>query len=287
VPGDAKRGFATPCEGDCGRQGRGNAVSGTNRGDVWAPTRPIATPRLRGPGCVGVARRIAPRRGMGRVGRVVGQRTVHSAYLPPVELPYPPRAANHAGRPRRRRGQTGSAYHRPARSRRPAAPSAHSVPLSTNHARSAGESQTPICAGGRTPSPGPPVRLRSATVPPILPAGDSSAGAKTGLGPQVVGLVRLSSTRAHRPNPRRRRIGGRAVQPPPASRPGSCANPRSASQPGPHDRRIPVRSRGRNAIGAIESKFATSSWGTFPTCRPANGTLRAQNGAQNGTGPIK
>ena len=262
MPGDAKRGFATPCEGDCGRQGRGNAVSGTNRGDVWAPTRPIATPRLRGPGCVGVARRIAPRRGMGRVGRVVGQRTVHSAYLPPVELPYPPRAANHAGRPRRRRGQTGSAYHRPARSRRPAAPSAHSVPLSTNHARSAGESQTPICAGGRTPSPGPPVRLRSATVPPILPAGDSSAGAKTGLGPQVVGFVRLSSSRAQRPNPRRPRIGARAVPPPPASRPGSCGNLRSASQPGPPDRRIPVRSRKRNAIGAIGA-------------------------AQNGTGPIK
>jgi len=124
--------------------------------------------------------------------------------------------------------------------------------------------------------PGPPVRLRSATGPPSLPAGDSSAGAKKGPGPQVVGFVRLSSTRTHRPNPRRRRIGGRADHPPPASRPGSCANPRSASQPGPPDRRIAVRSRKRNAISPIDSQFvpsARTSWGTFPTCHWLVGTL--------------
>ena len=110
APTDAKWRFVTPCEGICGCQGRGNAVSGPNRGHLWAPTRPIATHRLRGRGCVVVERRIAPRRGRGRVGRVVGQRTVHSAHLPPVELPCPRCSENREGRPRRRRGQTGSGY---------------------------------------------------------------------------------------------------------------------------------------------------------------------------------
>ena len=236
MPGDAKRGFATPCEGDCGRQ-------------------PGRSPRLASEGRAAWVSHAALRPGAAWAGSVESLVNGRSILRISPRLSYLTRRVP-------RTTQTGSAYHRPARSRHQAAPSARSVPLSTNHARSAGESQTPICAGGRTPSPGPPVRLRSATGPPSLPAGDSSAGAKTGLGPQVVGFVRLSSSRAQRPNPRRPRIGARAVPPPPASRPGSCGNLRSASQPGPPDRRIPVRSRKRNAIGAIGA-------------------------AQNGTGPIK
>ena len=84
----------------------------------------------------------------------------------PASQPRTTRAARGAG------AQTGFGYRRPAHSRRPAAPSAHSVPLSTYPARSAGESQTPIWADPRTPSPRPSDGLRGATGPPSLPAGD-------------------------------------------------------------------------------------------------------------------
>jgi len=188
VPSDAKTRFPAPPEGSCGRQdarksvsrgiggvgtkGRETSVRHATRGVLWAPTLPIATSRFRGPSRVGVERRIAPWRGMGRVGRVVGQRTVHSAHLPPVELPCPQRAENREGRPRRRRAQTGFGSRRPARSRRPAAPAANSVPLFTYHARSAGESQTPICARQRTMSPGPRDGFPGSTAPESLPTRD-------------------------------------------------------------------------------------------------------------------
>ena len=268
APGARRRGFAT----------QPRRFVGANPAD-----RHVAPPRA---GCVDVERRIAPRRDMDRVGRVVGQRMVHSAYLPPVELPYPPASREPRGPPaalaRRPALDTAGPPTRAARLLRP-----RIVFLCPHILRDRPEKVKPRF--GPTLEPHRPGRPMDSAAQPVHRASRPAiaSGAENGLGAQVVGFAWPSSSRAHRPNPRRRRIGGRAVQPPLASRPGSCANPRSASQPGPHDRRIPVRSRGRNAIGAIESKFATSSWGTFPTCRPANGTLRAQNGAQNGTGPIK
>ena len=102
VPEDAKPRFVTPCEGFCGRQPCRSPRLGSEDGPVWvsnAASRP-------GAAC-------------GWVGGAVGQRTVHSAYLRPVDLPCPRRAEKRKGPPAAPpRGKTGSGYRRPARAAR-------------------------------------------------------------------------------------------------------------------------------------------------------------------------
>ena len=79
----ARFGLVTPCEGDCGCQGPGNPVSGPDRGDLWAPAnsadRHLSPPRL---GCACRTPHCALARRVPGLVEPVGQRTVHSAYLP-------------------------------------------------------------------------------------------------------------------------------------------------------------------------------------------------------------
>ena len=175
---------------------------------------------------------------------------------PPVELPCRHRADNRAAR-RPRGCAARPALHtagRPARAARLLRPGM--VFLCPPIMRDRPEKVKPrFVPDNRPHRPGHSTGL-PAQPPPRASRPAIPGGGKKGLGPQVVAVVRVLGSWPPGSNCARRGSMLDAVQARPASRPSSCRDLRRASEPGPADCPIAVRSRKRNAISAIESQPA-------------------------------